>query len=81
MYRGAPLVDILDHTANLELRAALTKTLKPCPSSICDGFLSEYEQVSMDPFKAFLFCPECESRLRVHKVTGDWQPRERIIIP
>lgn len=39
----------------------------PCVSKYCDGFMTEYAQESWNPFKAFLLCPDCESRLRIYK--------------
>jgi hypothetical protein len=40
---------------------------RPCPSNLCDGFLTEFDVVAENPFKAFLMCPDCESRLRVYR--------------
>lgn len=73
-------MDINDLTANAEMRKHFVGLARPCPSSYCDGFLTEFDQVSMDPFKAFLECPECGSRLAVIKKV-DWEPRERITTP
>jgi hypothetical protein len=42
-----------------------------CPSGPCDGFLTEYEQISYNPFKGFIMCPKCESRLRVYQNTKE----------
>ena len=60
-------METLDLTANRDMRKYFTGLQRPCPSNLCDGFLSEYDQVSWQPFKAFLVCPDCESRLRLHK--------------
>ena len=60
-------MDILDLTANKGMREHFLGLQRPCPSGLCDGFLTEYDQETWEPFKAFLLCPKCESRLRVHK--------------
>jgi hypothetical protein len=60
-------MDVLNLTANKDMRSYFTGLHRPCPSNLCDGFLTEYEQESWDPFKAFLYCPDCESRLRLYK--------------
>jgi hypothetical protein len=72
-------VDVLDLTANRDMRAYFAGLARPCPASWCDGFLTEFEQVSMKPFKAFLVCPACESRIAVVK-RGEWENRERITL-
>lgn len=60
-------MDPLDLKANRDMSAYFTGLAHPCPSNLCDGFLTEYDQESWEPFKAFLFCPDCESRLRLYK--------------
>lgn len=60
-------MDTLDLAANEGMRQYFVQLHLPCPSKLCDGFLTEYDQVSWSPFKAFLMCPECESRLRLYK--------------
>jgi hypothetical protein len=58
-------MDTLDLAANKSAREYFVGLTLPCPSRLCDGFLDEYVQESWQPFKAFLMCPNCESRLRV----------------
>jgi hypothetical protein len=60
-------VDVLDLSANQQMRQYFVGLKVPCPSNLCDGFLEEYDQETFEPFKAFLMCPKCESRLRLHK--------------
>ncbi len=60
-------MDDLDLTSSIDMRSYFIGLQRPCPSNLCDGFLIEFEQESWNPFKAFLMCPKCESRLRVHK--------------
>jgi len=60
-------MDALDLKAHRDMEKYFTGLQHPCPSNLCDGFLSEVDIVTMEPFKAFLFCPECESRLRLYK--------------
>lgn len=60
-------MDAVDLKANRDMSAYFTGLSTPCPSNLCDGTLSEFDQESWEPFKAFLFCPKCESRLRLHK--------------
>lgn len=64
-------MDILDLKANKDMRQYFAGLKRPCPSNYCDDFLTEYEQETWEPFKAFLVCPTCESRLRVHKRTTE----------
>jgi len=60
-------MDLAELDVQHTMRAYFTGLKHPCPSGPCDGFLTEYEQESMEPFKAFIYCPDCESRLRVWK--------------
>lgn len=61
-------MDPLDLIANRDMAKYFVDLLVPCPSSLCDGFLSEYDEESFSqPFKAFIMCPKCESRLRIYK--------------
>lgn len=64
-------MDALDLSSNKEMRAYFTGLKVPCPSNLCDGFLTEYDQESWEPFKAFLMCPDCESRLRLYRKDKD----------
>jgi hypothetical protein len=72
-------VDLKELEANQAMRAYFTGLARPCPASWCEGFLTEFEQVSMKPFKAFLVCPSCESRIAVIK-RGEWENRDRITL-
>jgi uncharacterized protein YlaI len=72
-------MDIADLNANHQMREYFAGLARPCPASWCDGFLTEFDQVSMKPFKAFLVCPACESRIAVVK-RGEWENRERITV-
>ena len=65
-------MDVLDLSANRDMRKYFVGLQVPCPSAHCDGFLAEYDEESFSPFKAFLMCPECESRLRITKVDKGW---------
>jgi len=56
-----------DFASVTDMQKYFTGIQKPCPSNLCDGFLTEYDQETWDPFKAFLVCPKCESRLRLVK--------------
>jgi len=67
-------MDALDQIANEGMRAHFSGLHLPCPSKYCDGFLSEYDQPNFKPFKAFLVCPDCESRLRIFKHDKGWKP-------
>jgi hypothetical protein len=60
-------MDVLDLSSLTQARNYFEGIQRPCPSNLCDGFLSEFEVETQDPFKAFLMCPKCESRLRVHR--------------
>ena len=60
-------MDALDLESNLGARDYFTGIKHPCPSNLCEGFLTEYEQETWEPFKAFLMCPDCESRLRLYR--------------
>lgn len=60
-------MDVLDLAELKGVQSHFPGLKRPCPSNLCDGFLTEFEQVSQKPFKAFLVCPDCESRLRVYK--------------
>jgi hypothetical protein len=60
-------VDKLDLKVNTDLRTYFVGLQRPCPSNMCQGFLTEFDQEGWEPFKAFLMCPKCESRLRVYK--------------
>lgn len=64
-------MDKLDLKINKEMRSYFVGLQRPCPSNLCDGFLTEYDQESQEPFKAFLMCPLCESRLRLYKKVRD----------
>lgn len=60
-------MDVLDVQTLQLLEKHFTGLLRPCPSTICGGTLSEFQVERVEPFKAFLWCPKCESRLRVWK--------------
>lgn len=60
-------MDALDLKSNQGMREYFVGLKHPCPSGLCDGVLEEYDQVSWEPFKAFIMCPKCESRLRLYK--------------
>jgi len=75
-----PRMTLEDLEQNERMRSYFTGLAVPCPSRYCDGFLTEFDQVSMEPFKAFLVCPKCESRLAVMKRL-DWEAREHIRTP
>jgi len=60
-------MDVLDLSSNALVREHFVGLKRPCPSKLCDGFLEEYVQESWQPFKAFLMCPKCESRLRLYR--------------
>lgn len=68
-------MDGLDLSANRDMRAYFVGLGVDCPSVHCDGKLTEYEETSFNPFKAFLVCPDCESRLRIHRLNKGWNPR------
>jgi hypothetical protein len=74
--------DRLDHLANEGMRKYFTDMNVKCPSAHCDGYLTEYDEESFEPFKAFLLCPDCESRLRIHKLNKGWNGgRSRVVLP
>lgn len=76
------MADKLDHLANAGMRKYFTDMNVKCPSAHCDGRLTEYEEVAFNPFKAFLVCPICESRLRIHKRNQGWNGgRDSLILP
>lgn len=64
-------MDTLDRESLTGMTAYYTGLMIPCPSRVCKGNLTEVNIERMDPFKAFLMCPECESRLRLFK--KDWK--------
>ena len=72
-------MDVLDLSANRDMRAYFVGLNVDCPSVHCDGKLSEYDEEAFNPFKAFLVCPECESRLRIHKADKGWPPKPIVI--
>jgi hypothetical protein len=64
------------------MRRYFTDLNVKCPSAHCDGHLTEYEEVGQSPFKAFLVCPLCESRLRITKKNKGWNGgRDRVVLP
>lgn len=65
-------MDALDFVANRDMRKYFADLKVDCPSNHCDGTLTEYEQEGFKPFKAFLVCPLCESRLRISKLNKGW---------
>lgn len=72
-------MDGVDLSANRNLRTYFVGLNVNCPSAHCAGKLTEYEQETWDPFKAFLMCPECESRLRIFRTDKGWPPKPIII--
>ena len=68
-------MDVLDLSANKDMRKYFVDLNVDCPSAHCDGKLTEYDQESFQPFKAFLMCPKCESRLRIYKMDKGWPPK------
>lgn len=73
-------MDGLDLSANKDMRRYFEGLNVSCPSAHCDGRLTEYDQESFEPFKAFLVCPDCESRLRIFKTGKGWPPSP-IVVP
>lgn len=73
-------MDALDLSTNKDLRSYFEGLNVDCPSGPCPGKLSDYVQENWQPFKAFLYCPICESRLRVHQIDKGWA-KKPIIIP
>ena len=67
-------MDVLDLSANRDMRKYFVDLQVECPSRHCEARLTEYEEESFEPFKAFLVCPQCESRLRIHKAAKGWPP-------
>jgi len=72
-------MDVLDLSANKDMRQYFAGLDVACPSSHCEGTLTEYEQESFEPFKAFLMCPDCESRLRISKRDKGWPPKPIVL--
>jgi hypothetical protein len=74
-------MDVLDLRANRDMAKYFVDLLVPCPSSICDGFLTEYdEEAQGQGFKAFIMCPKCESRLRIWKKDKGWAEAQAPIV-
>lgn len=72
-------MDRLDLLSNQGLRSYFVGLGVKCPSAHCDGTLDEYEQEAWEPFKAFLVCTTCESRLRIHKAISVPRPRPIVV--
>lgn len=65
-------MDVMDLSSLRGAETYFKGIKKPCPSGLCNDFLTEFVVESSDPFKAFLMCPSCESRLRVYKRDKGW---------
>ena len=74
-------MDVLDLQTNRDMAKYFVDLLVPCPSSLCDGFLTEYdEQAQGSSFKAFITCSKCESRLRIWKKDKGWADAQAPIV-